>query len=480
MSQEILIPVILCGGSGTRLWPLSRESYPKQFLSLNINNEKTFLQNTQLRLSSLNNIENPILVCNEAHRFIAAEQMREINVKPQKILLEPFGKNTAPAIIISALLALENYSDPNLLILSADHKIDNVEKFLQAIKKGLIYSQANNLVTFGVVPNSPQTGYGYIQGEEPIKGSELHGSKIKNFIEKPDLETAKNLIKDSSFTWNSGIFLFKASIIIEEIENYMPSVLRFCKQSLDKKYRDLDFQRLDENKFKKCPSISIDYAVMEKTNKGIVIPMDVGWSDVGNWQSVWENSDKDKRGNAIQGKVVLESSKNSFIRSDERLIVGIGLEDLIVIESSDVLLVANKNKSEEIKNIVKLLKEKGMTEGLEHKKIFRPWGYYVSVLEGTRWKVKVIFVKPGESLSLQMHHHRAEHWVVVNGTANIEVDSKEKILIENESTYIPMGSKHRLSNPGKLPLTLIEIQSGNYLGENDIVRFEDKYGRLNS
>lgn len=260
----------------------------------------------------------------------------------------------------------------------------------------------------------------------------------------------------------------------------MPSVLRFCKQSLDKKYRDLDFQRLDENKFKKCPSISIDYAVMEKTNKGIVIPMDVGWSDVGNWQSVWENSDKDKRGNAIQGKVVLESSKNSFIRSDERLIVGIGLEDLIVIESSDVLLVANKNKSEEIKNIVKLLKEKGMTEGLEHKKIFRPWGYYVSVLEGTRWKVKVIFVKPGESLSLQMHHHRAEHWVVVNGTANIEVDSKEKILIENESTYIPMGSKHRLSNPGKLPLTLIEIQSGNYLGENDIVRFEDKYGRLNS
>ena len=260
----------------------------------------------------------------------------------------------------------------------------------------------------------------------------------------------------------------------------MPSVLRSCKQALDKKYTDLDFQRLDEKKFKKCPSISIDYAVMEKTNEGIVIPMDVGWSDVGNWRSVWENADKDKRGNAIQGKVVLESSNNCFLRSDERLIVGVGLEDLIVIESSDVLLVANKNKSQDIKNIVKLLKEKGMTEGQEHKKIFRPWGYYVSVLEDSRWKVKVILVKPGESLSLQMHHHRAEHWVVVSGTAKIEVDSKEKILIENESTYIPMGSMHRLSNPGKIPLVLIEIQSGNYLGENDIVRFEDKYGRLNS
>ncbi len=480
MSQQTLIPVILCGGTGTRLWPLSRESYPKQFLSINPNNQNTFLQNTQLRLSKLNNIEKPILICNEAHRFIVAEQMREINVKPQKILLEPFGRNTAPAVTLAALLALEDYTDPNLLILSADHEITNVEKFLQAIKQGLIYSQEDYLVTFGIIPDSPQTGYGYIQGEEPLKGNDFKGTKIKRFIEKPDLETANNLIKDSSYTWNSGIFLFQAKKIIEEIEKYMPSVLSVCKQALDKKYIDLDFQRLDEKIFEKCPNISIDYAVMEKTKKGIVIPMNVGWSDIGNWQSVWRISDKDKRGNVIQGKVVVENSKNCFFRSEKRLIVGLGLEDLIVIESSDVLLVANKNKSQEIKNIVKKLKHNGMSEGQEHQKIFRPWGYYVSVLEESRWKVKVILVKSGESLSLQMHHHRAEHWVVVSGTAKVEIDSEEKILRENESTFIPLGSLHRLSNPGKIPLILIEVQSGNYLGENDIVRFEDKYGRLKS
>ena len=479
MPQKTLIPVILCGGTGTRLWPLSRESYPKQFLSINPNNQNTFLQNTQLRLSRLNNIEKPIVICNEAHRFIAAEQMREINVKPQKILLEPFGRNTAPAITLSALLALEDYSDPNLLILSADHEIKNVEKFLKAIKQGLIYSQEDYLVTFGIIPDSPQTGYGYIQGEEPLKVNNFKGTKIKRFIEKPDLETANNLIKDSACTWNSGIFLFQAKKIIEEIENYMPSVLSVCKQALDKKYIDLDFQRLDEKIFEKCPNISIDYAVMEKTKKAIVIPMDVGWSDIGNWQSVWQISDKDKRGNVIQGKVVVENSKNCLFHSEKRLIVGLGLEDLIVIESSDVLLVANKNNSQEIKNIVKKLKDNGMSEGQEHKKIFRPWGYYVSVLEESRWKVKVILVKSGESLSLQMHHHRAEHWVVVSGTAKVEIDSEEKILRENESTFIPLGSLHRLSNPGKIPLTLIEVQSGNYLGENDIVRFEDKYDRLN-
>jgi len=479
MNTDLLIPVILCGGNGTRLWPLSRESYPKQFLSINSESNKSFLQNTQLRLSRLKNVERPILVCNEAHRFIVAEQMREINQIPHKILLEPVGRNTAPAIVISALLALEDYPEANLLILSSDHEIKNIERFLQVIKKGIYYSQKDYLVTFGVVPNSPNTGYGYIEGEEPFDEKVLKGTKIQNFIEKPDLETAKILVKNKHYTWNSGIFLFKASKIIEEIKVHAPSVLEFCKKSLDNKYTDLDFQRLDEKFFKKCPNISIDYAVMEKTKNGIVLPMNVGWSDVGTWQSVWENSPKDKKGNVVLGKTVLNNSVNCFVKSNNRLIVGIGLDDLIVVDCSDVLLVANKKESNKVKNIVGELKEAGITEVTEHKKIFRPWGYYVSVLEDLKWKIKVILVKPSESLSLQMHHHRAEHWVVVNGTAKVEIDSKEKILVENESTFIPIGSKHRLSNPGEIPLILIEIQSGSYLEESDIVRFEDNYGRIN-
>ena len=480
MTNNLILPIILCGGSGTRLWPLSRESFPKQYLSLITNEKKSFLQKTQLRLKGLKNIENPIIICNEEHRFITAEQMREINVPTKKIILEPFGRNTAPAITLAALLALEDYEDPILLILSADHQIKNVDKFLEVIEKGIEYANEDKLVTFGVVPSSPETGYGYIQGQEPFNEKNLRGTKIIKFIEKPEYETAANFLKDKCFTWNSGIFLFKASSILNEVKKFSPEVLNCCRDSIKQRLLDMDFQRLDKKIFKNCPNISIDYAVMEKTEKGIVLPMDVGWSDIGNWQSVWENSSKDKRGNVFEGKVMIEDSEDSFFKSENKLIVGLGVKDLIVVDTNDVLLVANKNKSQEIKNIVKGLKEKGFSEGYEHKKIYRPWGHYVSVLEDARWKVKVIFVKPGEKLSLQKHQYRSEHWVVVDGTAVVEIGSKKLKLYENQSTYIPLGVMHRLSNPGKLSLKLIEVQSGSYVGEDDIQRFEDNYGRVDN
>jgi len=478
MSDNITVPIILCGGTGSRLWPLSRESFPKQFLSLNLSENKSLLQKTQERLKDIKNIESPIIICNEKHRFIAAEQMREINILPNKILLEPFGRNTAPAITLAALLAMEDYSNPNLMVLSADHQIQNEKNFVKAIKRGITYSEDNKLVTFGVLPTCPHTGYGYIQGKEPFNEKEIKGTEIIKFIEKPSYEQACKLIENKCYTWNSGIFLFKAKQILEEIEKYNPEILECCRKSINNKTSDLEFQRLDKNVFDKCPNISIDYAVMEKTRKGIVLPMDVGWSDIGNWQAVWENSKKDNSGNAIEGNVIVEESKNCLFKTENRLVVGLGLENLIIVDTRDVLLVSRKDQAQKLKEVVKKLNSAGIKEGQEHKKIYRPWGSYISVLEEKNWKVKMISVKPGESLSLQMHHHRAEHWVVVGGTAKIDLNSEQKILLENESTYIPIGSKHRLSNPGKIPLILIEIQTGNYLDENDIVRFDDKYGRL--
>ena len=478
MPQKTLIPVILCGGTGTRLWPLSRESYPKQFLSINPNNQNTFLQNTQLRLSRLNNIEKPIVICNEAHRFIAAEQMREINVKPQKILLEPFGRNTAPAITLAALKALEIEKDPTLLVLSSDHEIKNEEKFLILLEKALVYTQKNKLVTFGIVPTSPEIGYGYIKASKPL-GNKLEGNPIESFLEKPDLETAKDLVKDNRFTWNSGMFMFKAQEIIKEIDKFSPKILSCCRETIKKSIIDLDFQRLDKVAFKKCENVSIDIAIMEKTSRGIVIPLDVGWSDIGSWEVVWETSNKDNKGNYTEGKVILENTKNSYLRSENRLIVGINLNDLIVVETSDAILISDKTSSQKVKKIVNHLKKIKIPEGQSHAMVYRPWGHYLSVVKDERWQVKLIYVKPGEQLSLQMHHHRSEHWVVVSGTAQVHLDKSSNILTENESIYIPLGSKHRLLNPGKIPLKLIEVQSGSYVGEDDIVRFEDNYGRSN-
>tara|TARA_B100000886_G_scaffold54682_1_gene33561 strand:- start:27786 stop:29222 length:1437 start_codon:yes stop_codon:yes gene_type:complete len=478
MSKSSIIPLILCGGSGSRLWPLSRESYPKQFISIKKENRFSLLQNTIKRISTLKNIKKPILVCNEEHRFIVAEQMRELNIEDFVILLEPSGRNTAPAITLAALKSLELEEDPTLLVLSSDHEIKNIEKFLTVVDMGFKFALNNKLVTFGVIPKSPETGYGYIKAKEPFR-NKIEGFVIESFIEKPDLETAQRLIKDNRFTWNSGIFMFKAKEIIKEIDKYSPEILVSCKKAITKSEFDLVFQRLDKASFEKCDDISIDVAVMEKTSRGIVLPLDAGWSDIGSWESAWETSKKDLEGNYKEGNVVLENTKNSFIRSENRLIVGIDLNDLIIVETRDAILISNKKASQKVKNIVKNLKKDKVPQGYKHSKIYRPWGHYLSLVEENRWQVKLISVKPGEKLSLQMHHHRSEHWVVVNGTAKVEVDEKVEVLTENQSVYIPLGSKHRLTNPGKITLTLIEVQSGSYVGEDDIIRFEDFYGRIN-
>ena len=477
MTKFKIIPVILCGGSGSRLWPLSRKSFPKQFLSLNDDN--SLLQNTYLRLEGLDNINNPILVCNEEHRFIVAQQMKDINVEPFSILLEPIGRNTAPAITIAALKSLDlpDDIDPILLVLSSDHVIKDKDTFLKAIKYGLEHAKNDRLVNFGIIPNSPQTGYGYIKASQPFNEKKITGEDILEFIEKPNLEKAKKLIEDKRFTWNSGIFMFRAKTILEEIKKYDDEILNYCKESLSKSKKDLDFQRLNKEIFEKCPNISIDYSIMEKTNRGTVVPLDAGWSDIGSWESIWKSSNKDQDGNHLEGNVISHLSKNCYLKSEKRLLVGIGIKDLIAIETNDAILISEKSLSQKVKDIVKVLKEKGISEGENHSKIYRPWGNYISIAEEARWQVKMIEVNPDGKLSLQMHHHRSEHWVVVKGRAKVEIEDKIDYLTENQSTYIPLGKKHRLSNPGKIPLILIEVQSGSYVGEDDIVRFEDKYGR---
>ena len=478
MTLDVILPVILCGGSGSRLWPLSRQSFPKQFLTLNLTNNKSLLQRTQIRTRNIKNIKNPILICNEEHRFIAAEQMREINVKPNSIILEPFGRNTAPAITIAALKALENFNDAHLLVLSSDHQIENEGKFIEVVKKSLEYSEKGKLVTYGIIPTSPQIGYGYIKASEPLDELQIKGSKVDSFIEKPNKETAEILVKDNRFTWNSGIFMFKASTILREVQKFSPNLIKNCRSSLDKKLFDLDFQRLDKKAFKDCSNVSIDVAVMEKTKNAYVLPFNAGWSDIGSWDSVWNISKKDSMGNVKEGNVIEKNTKNSYLNSQSRLIAAIGLRNLIVIETNDAILVANKEESQEVKNIVEFLKDNNIPEGVEHQKCFRPWGNYQSLVKGKKWQVKLIDVKPGEKLSLQKHKFRSEHWVVVSGTAKVEIDGKAIILNENQSSYIPLGSKHRLSNPGKNNLKIIEIQSGSYLGEDDIERFDDIYGRI--
>ncbi len=477
MAKVTICPVILCGGSGTRLWPLSRETYPKQYISLSSKNKHSLLQNTIQRLSGLKNTCRPIMLCNEEHRFLVAEQLREIDITPNTILLEPVGRNTAPAIALSAIKALEIEEDPILLILSSDHEIKNEPRFIEVIEAGLDFAAKNKLVTFGVIPSKPETGYGYIKAEKAFLPNKIEGQNIEKFVEKPDLNTANQYLKDFRFTWNSGIFMFRASAIIKEMNNFCPEIINLCRESLEKSKGDLDFQRLHEQSFIKCPNISIDVAVMEKTNKGIVLPLEAEWSDVGSWQAVWENANKDNKGNSVIGNIILKDTNNSYLRSEKRLMVGIGLNDIVAIETNDAILISNKNKSQDVKEVVNTLKKNSVPEGNKHRKIYRPWGYYESIIEDLRWQVKLINVKPSEQLSLQMHHHRAEHWIVVKGTAKVEVNNKVEFLTENQSTYIPLGSKHRLSNPGKIPLVLIEVQSGSYVGEDDIIRFDDKYGR---
>tara|TARA_Y100001968_G_scaffold264314_1_gene253143 strand:- start:360 stop:1802 length:1443 start_codon:yes stop_codon:yes gene_type:complete len=479
MKKDHLLPIILCGGTGSRLWPLSRESYPKQYLSLIEDSSKSLLQQTLERLSGITNKEDPIFICNEDHRFILAEQLRTINAKAKRIILEPFARNTAPAIAIAALKAIENDSDPILLVLASDHLIKDKARFLKSIAAAKDCAEKGKLVTFGIIPTSPEVGFGYIESDEPLEIDSFVPSTISKFIEKPDIEKAKKLVSDPRFTWNSGMFLFKASVFLKELEKYSPQVIKSCKKALKENLFDMDFQRLDKEAFRNCPNTSIDFAVMEKTKLGVVFPLNVGWSDVGSWKSIWEVSNKDDKGNVLIGNVITKDLNNCYVRSESRLIVGLGVDDLLIVETNDAILIANKNHDQEVKKIVNQLIEDNRSEGKTHRKVYRPWGHYTSVVEGSRWQVKRIEVNPKASLSLQMHHHRAEHWIVVKGTANVEINDENLILAENQSVYIPLGSRHRLTNPGRIPLVLIEVQSGAYLSEDDIVRFDDVYGRIN-
>ena len=478
-----IIPVILAGGTGTRLWPLSRKSFPKQFINL-LDNEYTMLQKTYKRIEHLDDIGRPIILCNEEHRFIVGHQMKEINVEPLEILLEPEGRNTGPAVTIAALKALELFKDANiepiLLILSSDHQIKDINNFHLAIKNSIEMALKDNLIIFGVPPTYPATGYGYIKSERPLKHNKYSAIKVDQFIEKPDEYTASNFINDAHYSWNSGMFVFKATSILNEIKCFEPDIFSNCEQCLKNSKKDLDFLRLEKKSFLNCDSVPIDISVFEKTRKAYVIPLTCGWDDVGNWESLWKMSKKDINGNFLNGRVLAQDTKDSLIRSENKLVVGIGLENVVIVETKDAFLVANSKCSQSIKNIVSLMKEKGFNEAENHKVVYRPWGSFLTIESGSTWQIKKIDVNPGASLSLQMHFHRSEHWVVVTGTAKVEIGNIEKIIGPNESVYIPLGAKHRLSNPTKFPLTLIEIQSGTYLGEDDIKRFEDIYGRDNN
>lgn len=463
-----ILPVILSGGSGTRLWPLSREAYPKQFLPLV--GDVTMLQATWNRVAAIAG-KAPIVVANQEHRFMAAEQLRECNVVPQALILEPIGRNTAPAIAIAALQALSSNDDALLLVLPSDHVVRDESAFHQAVKLAAVAAQGGKLVTFGIVPTAAETGYGYIKAH-PGEGVR----PVDRFVEKPDLETARKYVSSGEYFWNSGMFLFKASRYLQELETLQPAILAACRTALDKASRDSDFVRLDADAFAASPNDSIDYAVMEKTADAAVVPLDAGWNDVGSWSALWEVSDKDADGNACHGDVIALDCRNSYAYGN-RLIAMVGLEDVVVVETDDAVFVGHKDRVQDVKEIVGQIKRDGRSEASAHRKVYRPWGAYDSIDNGARFQVKRITVKPGATLSLQMHHHRAEHWIVVSGTAEVTRGEEVILLTENQSTYIPLGVTHRLKNPGKLPLELIEVQSGSYLGEDDIVRFEDQYGR---
>ncbi len=472
----MITPVILCGGNGTRLWPLSRDMYPKQLLALT--GDKSLLQQTALRLAGMEEVGPPLVLCNENHRFLVAEQLRQVGIEAAAIILEPVGRNTAPAATLAAL-HVEGFShDATLLILPADHLIENVAAYRKAVVQGQKVAKQGRLVTFGIVPENPETGYGYIKKGAQVPGSANTTFEIDQFVEKPDLATAERYLADGAYSWNSGMFMFRASLFIDELKTHDPAMYEQCRLALESAKKDLDFTRIGKDAFSACPSDSIDYAVMEKTDKGAVIPIDVGWNDIGSWSALWDVGNQDQNGNVSHGDVILEDTKNSFIYADSRLVATIGLDDTIIVETIDAILVAPKNRVQDVKRIVTRLKTLGRHEANLHRRVFRPWGSYEGVTSGERFQVKLITVKPGAILSLQMHHHRAEHWIVVKGTARITKGETVFILSENESTFIPLGVTHRLENPGVIPLELIEVQSGSYLGEDDIKRFEDSYGRV--
>jgi mannose-1-phosphate guanylyltransferase/mannose-1-phosphate guanylyltransferase/mannose-6-phosphate isomerase len=469
-----LYPVILSGGSGTRLWPLSRAALPKQLLPLA--SERTLVQETVLRLDGLPDLAAPLIVCNDEHRFLIAEQMREIGVTPLGIYLEPVGRNTAPAAAVAALMLTRQDPDAVMLLLPADHLIADVAAFHAAVGEGVKAASSGHLVTFGIVPDSPHTGYGYIQQGEALAGMVAH--RVARFVEKPDLASAEAYVASGEYYWNSGMFLFPAQRFLDELRALRPEMVSACEQALDRGQRDLDFHRLDRAAFAACPADSIDYAVMEHTRHAAVVPADMGWNDIGAWSALWQVGAKDGNGNASRGDVYLHDVRDSYVRAESRMIAAIGVSDLIIIETADAVLVADRNRAQDVKRVVDHLKTHNRSEHAFHTRVYRPWGWYEGIDAGERFQVKRIMVKPGEKLSLQMHHHRAEHWIVVSGTARVTRDGHEELLSENQSTYIPLGTTHRLENPGKIPLHMIEVQSGAYLGEDDIVRFEDVYKRV--
>jgi mannose-1-phosphate guanylyltransferase/mannose-6-phosphate isomerase len=466
-------PVILSGGTGSRLWPLSRSLFPKQLLALA--GKHSLIQDTALRTDGAD-FAAPLIICNVEHRFLIAQQMREAGISPEAIVLEPMGRNTAPAAAIAALMVEKKDPDGVLLLMPADHIVRNRTAFLQALNAATAAARQNHLVSFGIRPDSPETGYGYIRRGDSVKGLEQTFT-VACFVEKPDAATAAGYFASGDYDWNSGLFVFKAAAFLAELEKLEPELLAHCRAALAQAKSDLDFLRLDSAAFAKAKSISIDYAVMERTDKAAVVPVDMGWSDIGSWESLWSVAERDGSGNAVKGDVLLHGTRNSYLRSEGPLVAAVGVEDLVVVATQDAVLVSHKSASQDVKRIVEQLEQSGRELHNSHRKVYRPWGAYESIDTGDNFQVKHITVNPGAKLSLQMHHKRAEHWIVVSGTAQVTCGDKVFAMKENESTYIPLGFRHRLENVGTEPLHLIEVQSGSYLGEDDIVRFEDTYGR---
>jgi mannose-1-phosphate guanylyltransferase/mannose-6-phosphate isomerase len=469
----MLTPVILSGGSGTRLWPLSRKNLPKQFLALS--GVSTLFQQTVARSRALAEIGAPVVVCSEEHRFLVAEQLRALDVEGASILLEPMPRNTAPAIAVAAWQGLANDPDAVLLVLPADHLIGDTKSFAEAVGKAMPLAEQDWLVTFGIRPEAPETGFGYIKrGEAVAEG----GFRVERFVEKPDAANAKAYVDAGDHEWNSGMFLFKASCFLDELQQHAPEMHAATKAAFEAAKIDLDFVRIDRDAFAASPEDSIDYAVMEKTSRAAVVPVSCAWSDIGSWDALWAASERDHEGNRLEGDVIAIDSRNCFVRAtDRRLVAALGLEDIVIVDTPDAVLVAPRSRVQDVKRLVDKIKSNGRQEHLFHRKVYRPWGSYDSIDMGQRFQVKRITVKPGAALSLQKHHHRAEHWVIVSGTAEVTRNEEVFLVAENESTFLPLGAVHRLRNPGKVPLELIEVQSGSYLGEDDIVRLEDVYGR---
>ncbi|WP_109428335.1 mannose-1-phosphate guanylyltransferase/mannose-6-phosphate isomerase [Aggregatibacter kilianii] len=463
----MFISVIMAGGSGSRLWPLSRSMFPKQFLALDKKNNLTMLQATLDRVNQMSTLE-PIIITNEQHRFIVAEQLREYGVKT-RIILESVGRNTAPAIALAAFEAIKDGEDPVLLVLAADHVVLNKQAFQTSVSNALVQAQSGYLVTFGIVPTVPETGYGYIQrGEKLTDGA----YSVAQFVEKPSFETAQKYIASGNYYWNSGCFMFKASCYLSELRRFSPEIYEACEKATKKQQTDIDFIRVDEEEFLKCPDDSVDYAVIEKTDKAVVVPMDAGWSDVGSWSALWEVSDKDENQNSYHGDVIMKNTSDCYIYAPNKLVAAVGLENIVVIDTKDAVLVADKSKVQEVKQIVEQLKEEDRREYKEHREIYRPWGRSDAVDRGPRYKVNRVTIKPGKSEELQVHYHRAEHWIVVSGTAKVTKDNEVRLITENQSIYIPVGVPHRIENPGKIQLELIEVQSGSYLENDDIMTEE--------